>query len=51
MLRNREFLAQLQRFTASAMITPSALRNVGAPGVVHCAQDFSRLFLCKSWQV
>jgi hypothetical protein len=37
---NPEFLAQLQRFTASAMITPSALRNVGAPGVVHCAQDF-----------
>jgi hypothetical protein len=37
---NPEFLAQLQRFTASAMITPSALRNAGAPGVVHCAQDF-----------
>lgn len=36
----REFLANLQRFTASAVITPSALRKVGAAGALHCAQDF-----------
>ena len=37
---NREFLKQLQRFTAYSMITASAVRNSGARGVLHIAQDF-----------
>lgn len=36
----REFLKQLQRFTASAMITASAVRKVGAPGAVERARTF-----------
>jgi len=38
--RRHEFLRKLQRFTANAMITGSALRNSGASGVVGCAQEF-----------
>jgi hypothetical protein len=37
---NRQFLENLQRFTADAMISPSALRNVGAPGVMAIAQAY-----------
>jgi hypothetical protein len=37
---NRVFLQKLQRFTAEAMISGSALRNVGAANVVQCARDY-----------
>jgi hypothetical protein len=36
----RTFLSQLQRFTAYSMITASAVRNCGASGTLHVAQDF-----------
>jgi hypothetical protein len=38
--QNPEFLKQLRRFTASAMISYSALRNQGASGVVQRARAF-----------
>lgn len=37
---SRQFLNHLQRFTAKAMISSSALRNVGAPGVLPIAHAY-----------
>lgn len=37
---NRVFLQKLQRFTAEAMISSSALRKVGAAGAVKCARVY-----------
>jgi len=39
-MRNREFLAKVQRFTAESMITNSALRRVGAAGAPRSARLF-----------
>ena len=36
----RDFILRLQGFTARSMVTHTALRNSGAPGVVDAAQEF-----------